>query len=111
MRLHRTRRSNSSSVQELSGLLPEDADTAEWQPPVQDEEHTPASNPLDPPFLSLPEAAAWLGVSRSTVKRLIAKGDLVTVRVGARQKVPASFLAQYVAREILLPCDAVKTQQ
>jgi excisionase family DNA binding protein len=39
----------------------------------------------------------------STLKRLIAKGDLTTIRVGARQKIPASHLEAYVAKDILLP--------
>jgi excisionase family DNA binding protein len=56
-----------------------------------------------PPFLSLLEAADWLCVSISTLKRLIAKGDLATIRVGARRKIPASHLAAYVSRGILLP--------
>jgi excisionase family DNA binding protein len=59
--------------------------------------------PPAPPFLSLREAADWLCVSISTLKRLIAKGDLLTIRVGARRKIPASALEAYVARDILLP--------
>ena len=61
-----------------------------------------------PPFLSLPEAAEWLCVSRSTVKRLIAKGDLEAIRVGARRKVPASSLSAYVKRDILILGDAAE---
>jgi len=56
-----------------------------------------------PPFLSLTESADWLCVSVSTLKRLIAKGCLTTIRVGARQKIPASHLEAYVAKDILLP--------
>src|SRR6478672_11708484 len=56
-----------------------------------------------PPFLSLTEAADWLCVSVSTLKRLIAKGYLTTIRVGARQKIAASHLEAYVAKDILLP--------
>ena len=56
-----------------------------------------------PPFLSLTEAADWLCVSVSTLKRLIAKGYLTTIRVGARQKIPAGHLEAYVAKDILLP--------
>ena len=36
-------------------------------------------------------------VSLSTLKRTIAKGELATVRVGKHRKVPASYLAAYVA--------------
>jgi excisionase family DNA binding protein len=60
-----------------------------------------------PPFLSLREAADWLCVSISTLKRLIAKGDLSTIRVGARRKIPASALAAYVARDIILPSQVI----
>jgi excisionase family DNA binding protein len=59
--------------------------------------------PPAPPFLSLREAADWLCVSRPTLNRIVAKGDLATVRVGRRRKVPAGYLAAYVARDILLP--------
>jgi excisionase family DNA binding protein len=55
------------------------------------------------PFLSLREAGDWLCVSLSTMNRMIAKGDLATVRVGKHRKVPASYLAAYVAKDILLP--------
>jgi excisionase family DNA binding protein len=58
---------------------------------------------LGPPFLSLRESADWLSVSIATLKRLVAKGELQTVPVGARRKIPASHLAAYVAKDILLP--------
>jgi excisionase family DNA binding protein len=64
-----------------------------------------------PPFLSLREAADWLCVSISTLKRLIAKGDLVTIRVGARRKISASHLAAYVSRDILLPSQVLDLLQ
>lgn len=66
--------------------------------PEQDAEQTPG-----PPFLSLRESAKWLCVSLSTVKRMITRGELIAVRVGARRKIPACHLAAYVARDILLP--------
>ena len=58
---------------------------------------------LAPPFLSLGDAAEWLCVSRSTLKRMITKGEMSTVRVGKRRKIPAGALSAYVARDILLP--------
>jgi excisionase family DNA binding protein len=61
------------------------------------------NEPPAPPILSLREAADWLCVSLPTLKRTIAKGDLNTIRVGKRRKVPASYLAAYVAKDILLP--------
>jgi excisionase family DNA binding protein len=66
----------------------------------------PAARSAEPPgspFLSLREAADWLCVSLPTLKRIIAKGDLGTVRVGKHRKVPTSYLATYVAKDILLP--------
>ena len=51
-----------------------------------------------PPFLSLREAADWLCVSRSTLKRMIAQGLLPTIRIGRRRKIPANALSAYVAK-------------
>jgi hypothetical protein len=42
---------------------------------------------------------------------MIAKGDLATVRVGRLRKIPANYLAAYVARDILLPEQAAETAQ
>ena len=69
------------------------------------------NEPPAPPFLSLREAAEWLCVSLPTLKRTIAKGDLNTVRVGKRRKVPASYLAAYVAKDILLPEQVIEINQ
>jgi excisionase family DNA binding protein len=71
-------------------------------PPGPDPAEKGAGLPA-PPFLSLREAAEWLCVSLPTLKRTIAKGDLNTIRVGKRRKVPATYLAAYVAKDILLP--------
>ena len=49
------------------------------------------------------EAADWLCVSLSTVKRLLAKGELTSVRIGARQKIPSSELIVYITKDILPP--------
>jgi excisionase family DNA binding protein len=51
------------------------------------------------PFLNISEAASWLGVSVSTVKRLISRGELITVRIGARRKIPNTSLADYIAKD------------
>lgn len=64
---------------------------------------TPPAGLTPPAMLSLDEAAAWLGVSKSTVKRLLARGDLVAVRVGARRKIAADTLAAYLRRGIADP--------
>jgi excisionase family DNA binding protein len=89
-----------------------EGDTACAQPatscPVNPEPaHTPVTQPgLTPPFLSLREAADWLCVSMSTVKRMIAQGQLSTIRVGHRQKIPADVLAAYVGKDLTIPTQA-----
>lgn len=92
-----------SSVEEITRLLP---DVESPEPSVQSTANSsPASaEPLvASPFLSLREAADWLCVSRSTLKRLVTKGELTTVRVGKRRKISANCLSAYVTRDILLP--------
>ena len=42
------------------------------------------------------EAAVLLGVDRSTVYKLIARGELRPVRVGSRQRIPAEQLERLV---------------
>ena len=70
---------------------------------------TPATaDAPQPPFLSLPEAAEWLCVSISTLKRLVTKGELVAVQVGARRKIPANFLSAYVKRGVLILDDVTE---
>ncbi len=48
-----------------------------------------------PPFLGLGEAANWLGVSLSTIKRVVKRGELATLRIGARQKISLSEMRRY----------------
>jgi excisionase family DNA binding protein len=93
----------ASSLNEISHLIPDVLPAGSPPAPSPDGNPANATPPPAPPFLSLREAADWLCVSLSTLKRLIGKGTLATLRVGARRKIPASFLAAYVAREILLP--------
>ena len=61
-------------------------------------------------LVSLREAADWRCVSLSTVRRLLAKGELTSVRIGVRQKIPSSELRAYIAKDILLP-DQIKGRQ
>lgn len=56
------------------------------------EENKPAQG------LYSPEAAAeWLDVSRTVVYGLIKRGELKSVKIGSRRRVPAAALAAYVA--------------
>jgi excisionase family DNA binding protein len=56
-----------------------------------------------PPFLSFNEAARWLCVSLSTVKRLVACGDLVAVRIHKRRKISGGALRAYVTKDMMFP--------
>jgi excisionase family DNA binding protein len=53
-----------------------------------------------PPFLSLKDAAVFLGISLSTLNRLLARGELVAFRIDARRKIPADLLTTYISREV-----------
>lgn len=50
------------------------------------------------PLLTIDETAAFLGVARSTVFRLIRQGDLRPVRVGQRQRLRPEDLDVYLER-------------
>jgi len=52
-----------------------------------------------PPFLSLKEASVFLSVSLSTLNRLLARGELVALRIGRRRKIPADNLRAYLTRD------------
>ena len=88
-----------------------DTSAPDVQAPVGATNAAVDSEPPAPPFLSLREAAEWLCVSLPTLKRTIAKGDLNTIRVGKRRKVPANYLAAYVAKGILLPEQVIDISQ
>ena len=46
------------------------------------------------------EAADILGVSRSTLYRLIASGELVAIRVGTAPRIPARVLERFVDQAV-----------
>jgi excisionase family DNA binding protein len=50
-------------------------------------------------LLRIPEAAARLGLGRSTIYELIQAGDLPAVKIGRAVRVPASRLAAWVERQ------------
>lgn len=66
---------------------------------LDDPEHLTAIP--SPPFLSLTAAAAWLGISLSTVKRLLDRHELAAVRIGARRKIPLSELKNYALQRLV----------
>jgi excisionase family DNA binding protein len=49
-------------------------------------------------LLPVDDAAAALGLGRSTVYKLIGSGELFTVRVGARRLVPEAAVDAYIVR-------------
>ena len=100
IRLNRPKR--ATSLQEITRALPS-ADEA--TPSAENAGDAPAEDNLPPRLLSLRETAEWLCVSLSTVKRLVARNELFTVRVGARRKVPANHLEAYIGRDILIPSE------
>jgi excisionase family DNA binding protein len=104
--MRQTRGTATSSVEEITRLLP-DVDAP--APSVQLSANCVpmiVEPVIASPFLSLREAAEWLCVSRSTLKRLVARGELITIRIGKRPKISADCLAAYVTRDILLPDEA-----
>ncbi len=102
MPIRLNRMTKASRLEEIAGRLP---DTEPANTSAAPASGSPAQDdaPFTPPFLSLREAAEWRCVSLSSVKRLLAKGELIPVRIGARRKIPASSLEAYVTRDILIP--------
>lgn len=60
---------------------------------------TPAPARLAPKAVSIAHAAEMLGgISRAHIYRLIARGELRTVKSGARRLVPVEAIDEYLAR-------------
>jgi excisionase family DNA binding protein len=51
-------------------------------------------------LVALSEAARMLGVSVYTVRRLVARGEVAAVNVGARRLIPASEIERIVQRGV-----------
>jgi excisionase family DNA binding protein len=49
-----------------------------------------------PHLLTTAEAAIFLAVSRETVKRLIARGDIDSLKIGSARRIPRASLELYV---------------
>ncbi len=50
-----------------------------------------------PPLaMSLNDAARWIGVSRSTIYRLVAKGEIPKIKIGRRTVVLSSHLTEFL---------------
>ncbi len=59
-------------------------------------------------YLDMTEAGRRLGVSGQTVARIVQRGELPSVRIGRRVKIPAVGLAEYV-RERRVPASTAIT--
>ena len=55
-------------------------------------ELTTLPNPTERPTVTVREAAAWLGVSKSTAYQAVESGDLPVIKVGGRLLVPTAAL-------------------
>jgi excisionase family DNA binding protein len=53
-----------------------------------------------PLLLSVPAAAAALGIGRATIYELIAAGELGSLKVGARRLVPAAEVDRFIAAKL-----------
>jgi excisionase family DNA binding protein len=111
MRVRFVRAGQLSSPEETQGpvqeVSPQLCHTATM--PTPSDATIPAAPP-EPPFLSFREAAEWLCVSLSTLKRMVSRGEFMTVHVGKHRKIPANYLASYVAKDVLLPNDIYQTE-
>lgn len=54
---------------------------------------------MDRLLISINEVADWLGVSRQTVNRLVARGEIPVVRVGSRVLVRPRDVEEFVDRQ------------
>jgi excisionase family DNA binding protein len=111
MRVRFVRAGQLSSPEETQGpvqeVSPQLCHTATM--PIPSDATIPAAPPA-PPFLSFREAADWLCVSLSTLKRMVAKGEFTAIRVGKRRKIPADYLAAYVGKDVLIPEDNTEVE-
>jgi excisionase family DNA binding protein len=55
--------------------------------------------PTVPLLLSIPQAAALLGVSQGTIKNLLARRELVRRKIGARTLIPRTSIDAFLKRD------------
>jgi excisionase family DNA binding protein len=55
---------------------------------------------MDTQLIALSEAARRLGVSVATIRRLIARGEVIAVNVGSRRLVPVSEIDRIAQRGV-----------
>jgi excisionase family DNA binding protein len=52
-------------------------------------------------LVTVPEAAALLRLSRATIYRMLARGDLPSVKQGAARRIPRAALEHWVAQHTI----------
>ena len=70
------------------------------QPPNGDLTKLAATPPTARLLLDVREVGEALGCGKTYVYELIARGELLTVKLGRRTKIPAACLAEFVYRKI-----------
>lgn len=58
------------------------------------------ADPVRRATLTVPEAAQLLGVGRNTLWALVRRGDIPSVRIGARRVIPRDALDEWVRVQI-----------
>ena len=70
------------------------------QPPTEDLTQLAVTSPRTKLLLDVREVGEALGCGKTYVYELIARGDLLTVKLGRLTRVPAASLAEFVCRKI-----------
>ena len=70
------------------------------QPPTGDLTQLAATSPPTKLLLDVREVGEALGCGKTYVYELIARDELLTVKLGRRTKIPAACLAEFVYRKI-----------
>ncbi len=59
---------------------------------------------MDRALLSIPEAGEALHLGETKVKELVARGDLLSVKIGKSRRIPVSAVQEYVERLVSESC-------
>jgi len=62
---------------------------------------------MDRALLSIPEVGEALHLGETKVKELVARGDLVSVKIGKSRRIPVSAIQAYVQRLVNESCSDV----
>jgi excisionase family DNA binding protein len=62
---------------------------------------------MDRALLSIPEAGEALHLGETKVKELVARGDLLSVKIGKSRRIPVSAIQAYIERLVSESCASV----